>query len=177
MSLGGYTESMLGNQWPPTATMAALAIIQASALTLLHAPLTALMRTRGAQGAVFLIGSRLMTIYLWHLPMIMVLIGIELLLPLPLPAPGSAVWWWTRPVFLIVVLAAVWLLSLWLIRFEKVPAPGVAVVPSRAATVAAVLLFVLPIIAITAYGLDFPLAAVAALGAGAALWLTRSQRS
>ena len=177
VSLGGYTESMLGNQWPPTATMAALAIIQASALTLLHAPLTALMRTRAAQGAVFLIGSRLMTIYLWHLPMIMVLIGIELLLPLPLPAPGSAVWWWTRPVFLIVVLAAVWLLSLWLIRFEKVPAPGVAVVPSRAATVGAVLLFVLPIIAITAYGLDFPLAAVAAIGAGAALWLTRSRRS
>ncbi|WP_350352462.1 acyltransferase [Microbacterium sp. A8/3-1] len=176
VSLGGYTESMLGNQWPPTATMAALAIIQASALTLLHAPLTTLMRTRAAQGAVFLIGSRLMTIYLWHLPMIMVLIGIELLLPLPLPAPGSAVWWWTRPVFLVVVLAAVWLLSLWLIRFETVPAPGVAVVPSRAAIVGAVLLFVLPIIAITAYGLDFPLAAVAAIGAGAALCVTRSQR-
>lgn len=176
VSLGGYTESMLGNQWPPTATMAALAIIQASALTLLRAPLTALMRARAAQGAVFLIGSRLMTIYLWHLPMIMVLIGIELLLPLPLPAPGSPAWWWTRPVFLIVVLAAVWLLSLWLVRFEKVPAPGVAAVPSRAATVGAVLLFVVPIIAITAYGLDFPLAAVSALGAGAALWLTRSQR-
>ena len=174
VSLGGYTQSMLGNQWPPTATMAVLAVIQASALTLLRAPLTALMRTRPAQGAVFLIGSRLMTIYLWHLPMIMVLIGIELLLPVPLPAPGGAVWWWTRPVFLVIVLAAVWLLSLWLVRFEKVPEPGLPRHSSRAATIGAVLVFVAPIIAITAYGLDFPLAGIAAIGAGAALWLTRS---
>jgi len=174
VSLGGYTQSMLGNQWPPTATMAVLAIIQASALTLLHAPLTALMRTRAAQGAVFLIGSRLMTIYLWHLPLIMMLIGIELLLPLPLPAPGSAVWWWTRPVFFVVVLAAVLLLSLWLGRFEKVPPLGDPRRPSGVATVGAVLIFVVPIIAITAYGLDFPLAAVAAAGTATALWLTRS---
>ncbi|WP_136056620.1 acyltransferase family protein [Microbacterium sp. K24] len=176
VSLGGYTQSMLGNQWPPTATMAVLAVIQAAALTLLHVPLTALMRTRAAQGVVFLIGSRLMTIYLWHLPVIMVLIGIELLLPVPLPAPGSPVWWWTRPVFLVVVLAVVWLLSLWLIRFEKAPAPGIPRVPSRAATVGAVSLFVVPVIAITAYGLDFPLAAAAVVSAAAALWLTRSTR-
>lgn len=174
VSLGGYTQSMLGNQWPPTATMAVLAVIQAAALTLLHRPLTLLMRTRAAQGVVFVIGSRLMTIYLWHLPVIMVLIGIELLLPLPLPAPGSPAWWWTRPVFFVVVLAAVWLLSLWVGRFEKVPPFGVPRSPSRAATVGAVLLFVVPIIAITAYGLDFPLAVIAAVGTGAALWLTRS---
>lgn len=174
VSLGGYTQSMLGNQWPPTSTMAVLAIIQASALTLLHAPLTALMRTRAAQGAVFLIGSRLMTIYLWHLPLIMVIIGIELLLPLPLPAPGSAAWWWTRPVFFLVVLGAVLLLSLGLGRFEKVPPLGRPRRPSGVATVGAVLVFVVPIIAITAYGLDFPLAAVAAAGTATALWLTRS---
>lgn len=173
VSLGGYTQSMLGNQWPPTATMAVLAVIQASALTLLHAPLTALMRTRAAQGVVFLVGSRLMTIYLWHLPMIMVLIGIELLLPLPLPAPGSPVWWWTRPVFFVVVLGAVWLLSLWLVRFERVPSQGAPRLPSRATTVGAVLLFVAPIIAITAYGLDFPLAAAAAVCTAVALWATR----
>lgn len=173
VSLGGYTQSMLGNQWPPTATMAVLAVIQASALTLLHAPLTALMRTRAAQGVVFLVGSRLMTIYLWHLPMIMVLIGIELLLPLPLPAPGSPAWWWTRPVFFVVVLGAVWVLSLWLVRFERVPSQGAPRLPSRATTVGAVLLFVAPVIAITAYGLDFPLAAAAAVCTAVALWATR----
>ncbi|MBT2475703.1 acyltransferase family protein [Microbacterium sp. ISL-103] len=176
VSVGGYSWNMLGNQWPPTTAMTLLAVIQASALTLLHAPLTALMRHRGAQGVVFVIGSRLMTVYLWHLPMIMVLIGIQLLLPIPLPAPGSAVWWWTRPLFLLVVLGAVWLLSLWLIRFEKSPARGIARFPSPGATVSAVLLFIAPIIAITAYGLDFPLAAAALVCTAMALWLTGSRR-
>ena len=38
----------------------------------------------------------------------------------------------------------------------------------------AVLLFVVPVVAITAYGLDFPLAVLAAIGTGAALRITRS---
>jgi hypothetical protein len=168
---------MLTNQWPPTVPMAVLAVVQAAVLMLLHRPLTALMRTKGAQGAVFLIGSRLMTVYLWHLPLIMVLIGIELLLPLPLPAPGSALWWWTRPVFFVAVLAAVWVLSLWLVRFEKAPPAGVPRFASAGATTAAVLLFVAPVIGITMYGLDLLLAALALVGTAIALWLTGSRHA
>lgn len=174
--LGGYSWSMLGNQWPPTATMAVLAVVQAAALTLLHRPLTALMSTGPAQGVVFLLGSRLMTVYLWHLPMIMVLTGVQLLLPLPMPAPGSPAWWWTRPVFLLAVLAGVWLASLWLVRFERVPAVTTPRFPGRRATVWAVVLFVVPVLAITAYGLDLALAAVALATTAAALWLTGSAR-
>ncbi|GAA5154501.1 hypothetical protein GCM10025768_25780 [Microbacterium pseudoresistens] len=177
VSLGGYSWNMLTNQWPPTAPLAVLAVVQAAGLTLLHRPLTAIMRTRAAQGFVFLIGSRLMTVYLWHLPMVMVLIGIELLLPIPMPAPGSAVWWWTRVPFLLLVLAAVWLLSLWLVRFEK--APPLSDRTWYWATTTAVVVFVIPILGITAWGLDFPLAAaalmatIAALALGGALRLRR----
>jgi len=174
VSLGGYSWSMLANQWPPTATMAIFAVVQASALTLLHAPLTALMRTKPAQAIVFVLGSRLMTIYLWHLPMIMVLIGIQLALPFPLPAPGSPTWWWTRVPFLLVVLGAVWVLSLWLVRFEKVPPFGTLRFPAVSATAFAVIMFVAPILGITTYGLDFPLAAIALAGTAIALWLTGS---
>lgn len=177
VSLGGYSWSMLANQWPPTATMAVFALVQAAALALLHAPLTALMRTRPAQGIVFVVGSRLMTVYLWHLPVILLLTGIELLLPLPLPAPGSPVWWWTRAPFLIAVLAVVWLLSLWLGRFEKVPPFGEPRLHGAGVTAVAVLLFVAPIIAITAYGLDALLAALALAATITALWLTGNRRS
>jgi len=175
VSLGGYSWNMLSNQWPPTTPLAILAVVQAAALTVLHRPLAALMRTRAAQGAVLLIGSRLMTVYLWHLPMIMALIGVELLLPVPMPAPGGAIWWWTRVPFLIVVLAAVWLLSLWLVRFEKAPPMGEE--PSRGTTAAAVVVFVLPILAITAYGLDLPLAVCALVGSALALLLVRAYRA
>lgn len=176
VAIAGYPASMLTNQWPPTAPMALLAIVQAAGLTLLHHPLTALMRTRPAQGAVFLIGSRLMTIYLWHFPVILVLIGVELLLPLPLPSPGSAEWWWTRPVFFAIVLGAVWLASLWLVRFEKAPRQTPARFPSTAATLVAVLVFVSPVIGITMYGLDFALAAAALVTTTLALWLTGAKR-
>jgi peptidoglycan/LPS O-acetylase OafA/YrhL len=86
------------------------------------------------------------------------------------------VWWWTPPLFLLVMLGAVWLLSLWLIRFEKSPSRGIARFPSPGATVSAVLLVIAPNIAITAYGLDFPLAAAALVCTAMALWLTGSRR-
>lgn len=170
-----YSDSMLRNQWPPTILMGVLAVIQAAALTLLHRPLSALMATKPAQAVVFLIGSRLMTIYLWHLPMIMILTGIQLVLPISLPYPGTALWWWTRPVFLIIVLAAVWLLSLWLIRFEKVPAVGPAAIAGGGVIVAAVVLFCLPPLGITAYGLDLWFALAGAVCTSLALWLTRNR--
>ena len=82
----------------------------AAALTLLHRPLAALMETRAARAAVWFLGSRLMTVYLWHLPVIMVLTGVQLLLPLPLPEPGSAIWWATRiPMLLLVLAGLLWL--------------------------------------------------------------------
>ena len=174
VSLGGYSWNMLSNQWPPTAPLAILAIVQAAALTLLHRPLTALMRTRAAQGAVLLIGSRLMTVYLWHLPMIMVLIGVELMVPLPMPAPGSPLWWWTRVPFLLVVLVAVWLLSLWLVRFERAPRMGPE--PSPARTAVAVAVFILPILAVTAYGIDLLLAVCALVAAVLSLVLVGAYR-
>ncbi len=170
VSLGGYSWNMLANQWPPTVPLALLAVVQAATLTLLKRPLTALMRTRAAQAAVLLIGSRLMTVYLWHLPVIMILVGIELALPLPMPAPGGAAWWWTRAPLLVLVLAAVWVLSLWLVRFERTPPLGRRAFP--AATPVAVVLFALPVLAITAYGIDAALAMIALLTTALALGLT-----
>ncbi len=172
VTLVPYSDSMLRNQWPPTVLMDVLAVMQAALLALLHRPLTALMATKPAQAIVFVIGSRLMTIYLWHLPMIMILTGVELLLPLPMPTPGGAVWWWTRPAFLVVVLATVWLLSLWLVRFERVPAPGRPRIAGSAPVVIGVALFVVAPLGITAYGLDVWLAITGAVLTATALAIT-----
>lgn len=169
VSLGGYSWNMLSNQWPPTAPLAVLAAVQAAGLTILHRPLTALMRTRIAQGAVLTIGSRLMTVYLWHLPMILALTGLQLVLPFAMPQPGSAVWWWTRVPFLVAVLLAVWLLSLWLVRFERTP--GLRGPAFSGATPCAVLAFAIPILGVTAYGLNLPLAAASLATTACALAL------
>jgi fucose 4-O-acetylase-like acetyltransferase len=102
---GPYSPDMLANLNPPTVPLIALGLSQACVLRLLRPLLAALMRTRGARATVFLAGSRLMTIYLWHLPIIIILTGIGLLIPGGSPLPGSAVWWWTRiPAYLVVLL-------------------------------------------------------------------------
>jgi asparagine N-glycosylation enzyme membrane subunit Stt3 len=158
--------------------MLVLGVVQAAALTLLHWPLSALMRTRAARGVVWFAGSRLMTIYLWHLPVIMIVVGIQLLLPMPLPEPASGTWWLTRiPVFLL-VLGIVWLLSLWLVRYERSPAHRVDPVhPGMAVTATAVGLFAAAPFLIMVLGLDTALAVVGVVGTTAAIWLIRGRRA
>jgi len=90
---GPYSPDMLTNLNPPTVPLIALGLSQACVLRLLRPVLGRLMQTRGARAAVFLIGSRLMTIYLWHLPIIIILAGVALLIPGASPEPGSSAWW------------------------------------------------------------------------------------
>ncbi|MCH1883736.1 acyltransferase [Agrococcus sp. ARC_14] len=176
--LAGYSWSMLSNQYPPTLPMLVLGVVQAGLLTLLHRPLSALMRTKAARGVVWFAGSRLMTIYLWHLPVIMILVGVQLLLPIPLPEPGAAAWWLTRiPVFLLVLLV-VWLLSLWLVRYERSPAHLVDPVhPGMGVTSAAVVLFAVAPFLIMVFGLDAPLALLGVVGTTLAIWMIRGRRA
>ncbi len=172
--LGPYSPNMLTNLNPPTLPLVALGLGQAALLQLLKPPLTALMRTKAARAVVFVIGSRLMTVYLWHLPVIVAIAGIGLLLP-GTPAPGSEVWWLLRPVLYFVVLGAVLALSLPLGRFERplpVPHPASVAVLGLAGA-----LTIIPTMAITVLGLDMWLAAAGAVGfAGAVLLLTAGQK-
>jgi fucose 4-O-acetylase-like acetyltransferase len=129
---GPYSVSMLDNLNPPTLPLVILGVAQACLLRLLKPALTALMRLRAMQGAVFLLGSRLMTVYLWHLPVILVITGVTLLIPGAAPTPASPAWWWSRPIVFVVVLAVLYALSLFLARFEAIgtlgPTPPVFVV-------------------------------------------------
>ncbi|MBC7442247.1 MAG: hypothetical protein H7311_06965 [Ramlibacter sp.] len=58
--------------------------------------ITALPPVRALVG---LIGARLVTIYLWHVPVIALLVGLTLLTPRGCPEPETPVWWWTRPAY------------------------------------------------------------------------------
>jgi hypothetical protein len=91
-----YSTSMLGNLNPPTLPLVVLGVGQLALLALVHPLLTAVMRTRVARAVVFLIGSRLMTVYLWHLPLIIAVAGLQLALGIPFAEPLTAAWWWSR---------------------------------------------------------------------------------
>lgn len=159
-TLGPYSSDMLANLNPPTLPLVALALGQACVLRLLRPALARLMKTRAARAVVFLFGSRLMTIYLWHLPIIIALAGAALLVPGASPAPSSAAWWLSRPLFFIAVLLLLFGLSFLVARWEAPreigPTPPTAVV-----AVCAALAFIPPF-AVLEWFLDLKLALLGA---------------
>ena len=103
-AVGPYRTDMLVNLNPPTLPLVVLGLAQACLLCLVRPALAKLMATHAARAVVFLVGTRLMTIYLWHLPVIIIVAGLGLLVPGASPEPASSAWWWSRiPVYLIVL--------------------------------------------------------------------------
>ncbi|MFB2582423.1 acyltransferase [Herbiconiux sp. P15] len=153
---GPYSDDMLTNLNPPTVPLIALAIAQACILKLLRPALARLMNTHAARAVVFLVGTRLMTIYLWHLPVILILSGLALLVPYASPEPASLGWWWTRPIMFLLVMAGVFGLSFLVGRWE---APReIEVTPPPAVVAVATVLAFLPPFAVMEYFMDLPIA-------------------
>jgi fucose 4-O-acetylase-like acetyltransferase len=164
-SVGFWAPDMLQDLNPPMLPLAFLAIAQVCLVQLVHAPLTRLMQTRAAQGAVFLLGRDGMTIYLWHLPLFIALNGVALLVGLPFPTPGSGTWWATR-VFALVVLLAAALGVARLVRRSDRPlsrlAPGTDR-PGWPLLAVAALCTIGPAFAVMQLHLSFPLAVLGAV--------------
>jgi len=175
--VGPYSFDMLTNLNPPTLPLVALAVAQACVLRLLRPALSALMNTHAARAVVFVVGSRLMTIYLWHLPVILVVTGLSLLIPGAAPEPATPAWWLSRPVLYVLVLAGVFGLSFLVGRWEApreiTPTPPTAVV-----AIAAVLSFI-PSFLVMEFFMDLPLAIIGSVLLSAAVlmlgrWKTRN---
>ncbi|GAA4178603.1 acyltransferase family protein [Gryllotalpicola koreensis] len=172
-----YNTDMLYNLNPPSVPLILLGIAQLALLVLLHPLLERLMRLRAAQVAVFAIGTRLMTVYGWHMICLLLVTGVGLLIPHGLPYPASAAWWASRPLVLLATFALIFLTSLWAMRFERVPplasgfrAPGLPWV------LAAVAVAFIPMFAITDWGMDRWLTVAGLVGLALTLVLLRPRR-
>jgi hypothetical protein len=173
---GLYPFDMLTNLNPPTVPLMALAIAQACVLRLLRPALARLMNTHAARAAVFVVGSRLMTVYLWHLPIILIITGVSLLIPGAAPTPGNADWWWSRPVLYLIVLLAVVALSFVVGRWEA-PREVTATPPNGIVAIAAVLSFI-PSLLVLEFFMSLTLAIVGSVLLGVSVlmlgrWRTR----
>ena len=168
---GPYSPDMLTNLNPPTVPLIALGLSQACVLRLVRPGLGRLMQTRPARAVVFAVGSRLMTIYLWHLPIIIILAGVALLIPGASPEPGTAAWWWSRIPIYALVLALLFVLSLLVGRWEQPRA--VETTPHGWTVAIAAALTIVPPTLIIQYFLDLKLAIVATVCFGLAILLLR----
>ncbi|MDQ2698880.1 MAG: acyltransferase, partial [Actinomycetota bacterium] len=156
VAYGPYSPDMLNNLNPPTLPLVLLGLAQACILRLLKPVLTALMRTKPAKAIVFLAGTRLMTIYLWHLPIIVIFAGLSLLIPGAAPLPASPAWWWSRILLYVLVLVAIFGLS-FLVGSWEAPKEVTGVPPTGIVALAAAFTFI-PNLAVLWFFLDLPLA-------------------
>jgi fucose 4-O-acetylase-like acetyltransferase len=164
-TVGPWSADMLTNLNPPTVPLMVLGVGQICVLTLLRPLLERLMSTTAARAVVLAVGSRGMTIYLWHLPLLIAVLGVCLALGGPLPEPGSGAWWWSRlPVALLVVGLAC-AVSLLTGRLEQPPRRrgGTTVSAPVGVVVVAAVLVVAPPFAVMLWGLDLPLAVFGAV--------------
>lgn len=159
-----YPGNMVVNLNPPNFCLLLLGISQAATLQLLQKGIRWIADIPWVQAVIALAGRRSMTIYLWHLPLLVGLSGLFLLTDVPKPLAGTAEWWWARiPVFVAVV-ALLIPVVLMFGRLENRPtAASHARGPSRTAVVTAAVVVLIPVADAAFNGLTLAL-----LGGGAA---------
>ncbi|WP_066652132.1 acyltransferase family protein [Curtobacterium sp. MR_MD2014] len=172
-SVGLWAPDMLQDLNPPMLPLAVLAVSQVCLVQLVHRPLTRLMQTRPAQATVFVLGRDGMAIYLWHLPLYIALNGVALSLAVPFPDPGSVPWWATRPIALVVVLAAAIGVARALRRWDR-PLPRLQPGTDRAGwpvVTAAALCTIGPAFVVMQWHLSFGVAVLGAVAVPVGVWL------
>lgn len=131
VGFGPYPVSMItagtdtiSNSAPTRVTMAFLGMAQAGIVLMLQRPLAKLLRSPGLWFLTVLVNQRIMTWFLWHLTALTalanVLIGLHA--DAVLPEPLTGIWWLTRPLWALVLLAITGVLVAIFGRFET-PAP------------------------------------------------------
>ena len=115
VAMVGSPDPGLSNTLPPKFTLIALGVMQFGVLLALEGPMRRVLANVRPWAATVLINSMIMTIYLWHIT-VMIVFGAILYLSggfgLNLE-PGTGAWWYSRPVWvgvLIVLLVPVALL-------------------------------------------------------------------
>ncbi|MEU6714701.1 acyltransferase [Nonomuraea sp. NPDC046802] len=126
VAFGPYPGSMIGlpgaeisNMAPPTLAILAVSFGQIGLAALLRPWLVRLPSERALAWA----GSRVMTVYLWHMPALFAVTGVVVvLLGIDTPVPGSAFWLAGWPLWFGLLCLVMWPLVKWFARFETPPA-------------------------------------------------------
>lgn len=107
--IGPYPRSMVSvpgqafsNMYPTTAAIVGVAVFQLGLILLLRRPVTRFLRRPRVYGPVVAINLVIMTIFVWHMTAVLIVLAVARELGLdPLSEP-TAIWWFQRPIFVIV---------------------------------------------------------------------------
>ena len=129
VTFGPYPISMvsvqgeeISNTLPPNLTMLALGVFQGGLLLSLEKPIRKWLDHLKVWAATVLINGMIMTLFLWHVTVLVLISGLALALGgigLRI-APGSGAWWLTRPVWILILGAILLSLVPIFLRFERI---------------------------------------------------------
>ena len=131
--LGPYPISMVGvpgqaisNSLPPTIALLALGMFQGGLLLAVEGSARRWLADRRVWAATVLVNAKIMTLFLWHSTVMVLLLGALVALGGPGLGiePATGIWWWSRIpwVALLAVLLIPFLAAFG--RFERAPRPG-----------------------------------------------------
>lgn len=177
LAMVGSPDEDLSNTLPPKVTLVALAAVQFGLLLALEAPARRMLAGTRAWAATVLVNGMIMTVYLWHLTVMVIVVAIAFELGgVGLRVePGSPDWWLTRPLWIVFLYAVLLPVALALAPLERRGRPADAPVPPAARQVGGALLLCAGIALLATFGFgDAPLpgldaAAFVMAVAGAAL--------
>ena len=126
-AFGTYSPDLIANINPPTAALLLVGVAHTSLLSLHRERLERFSRRPRVATFTGFVTARTMTIYLWHMPVLLLMAGstavFALMTGMRLPALDSAGWWAGRPLWLATAVALTALVAVAFTRFESQPAP------------------------------------------------------
>jgi peptidoglycan/LPS O-acetylase OafA/YrhL len=176
LAMVGSPDQSLSNTTPPKITLLALAMFQFGLLLALENPMRRTLTSLRLWTATVLINSMIMTIYLWHITVMVVFIALLYLAGGPGLGlePGSFSWWFSRPLWIAILMVLLLPVSLLLSPLERIPRGLESPVPSPVRQVVGAMMFCLGVALLALYGygggpfprLDLVSFALVTVGAG-----------
>lgn len=119
---GIHSPDLIENINPPTTALLLVGAAHAALFSLLRPRVTAFADRPRISAFTAFISQRAMTVYLWHMPVLLGMAGalalMAMTLQTELPALAGAHWWLSRPLWLAIAFAVTAALSLPLARIE-----------------------------------------------------------
>jgi len=157
---GPYPLAMVGspeelsNTLPPKITLLALGIFQFGLLLALEEPMRRVLKGLRLWTATVLINSMIMTVYLWHITVMVIFaailysagglgLGIE---------PGTQDWWLSRPIWIAILLVLLIPVALLLSPLERRGRPADAKIPAPARQITGAMMICLGVALLAMYG-------------------------
>ncbi|RZU63930.1 fucose 4-O-acetylase-like acetyltransferase [Microterricola gilva] len=134
LTAGPYPADMFVNLNPPTVCLVLLGAAQLMVFSLLRGRISVLAERERVRRAIDGLGKRGMTVYIWHMPVLIALAAALLIVNaatgIALPEPLSAEWWSSRAMWLLLVGVAVAPAVSLFARFERGRRSGSAALPT-----------------------------------------------